>query len=232
MTKRCASLLFALLLSVAVAAPSFAQETAPPAMPAAGPPPAPVAWSNLSPDQQRLLSRFGSQWSTLPTARQRALAVDVTRRPRSGPATFPALAGFAARAAPRVAPALAEIPGAPAGRAGQGAREFPPLSAVAARAAADAARAVAQRQPRAASADDHARARAAAEAAAARRGPASGAAPPAPLILRRRRTARPHRDRTVAHVHAPGRHLEPVLVPAAARLDVGEEGGCVGAQHF
>src|SRR5580700_6442447 len=74
MTKRCASLLFALLLSVAVAAPSFAQETAPPAMPAAGPPPAPVAWSNLSPDQQRLLSRFGSQWSTLPPARQQALA--------------------------------------------------------------------------------------------------------------------------------------------------------------
>jgi hypothetical protein len=73
MTKRCASLLFALLLAVGAAAPSFAQQTAPPAMPAASAP-APVAWSNLSPDQQRLLSHFGSQWSTLPPARQQALA--------------------------------------------------------------------------------------------------------------------------------------------------------------
>jgi Protein of unknown function (DUF3106) len=66
------SLAVALLLGLAAltAAPSFAQEA-----PAAAPP-APVAWSSLSPVQQQLLSRsgFASQWSTLPPARQQALA--------------------------------------------------------------------------------------------------------------------------------------------------------------
>jgi Protein of unknown function (DUF3106) len=59
----------ALLAAVALAAgPSYAQE------PPAANPPAPVAWSSLSPDQQKLLSHFGSQWNTLPPARQQALA--------------------------------------------------------------------------------------------------------------------------------------------------------------
>src|SRR5215472_2048176 len=55
-------------------APSFAQQ--PPAAPAASvaAPPAGVAWSSLSSDQQRVLSQFGSQWNTLPPERQQALA--------------------------------------------------------------------------------------------------------------------------------------------------------------
>src|SRR6267154_722199 len=58
---------FALLL---VAALAFAQEA-----PAAGAnPPAPVAWSSLAPEQQKLLSQYGGQWNSLPPARQQALA--------------------------------------------------------------------------------------------------------------------------------------------------------------
>ena len=55
-------------------APSFAQQ--PPGAPAApvSAPPAGVGWSSLSPDQQRVLSQFGSQWNTLPPERQQALA--------------------------------------------------------------------------------------------------------------------------------------------------------------
>ena len=70
-------MLFALLL--AGAAPVFAQQepvapppSAPP--PAASAPAAPVQWTSLSPDQQKLLSRFGNQWCTLPPERQQALA--------------------------------------------------------------------------------------------------------------------------------------------------------------
>jgi hypothetical protein len=59
---------FALLLLAA--APAFAQEA-----PAAGAnPPAPVAWSSLAPEQQKLLSRYEGQWNSLPPARQQALA--------------------------------------------------------------------------------------------------------------------------------------------------------------
>src|SRR5207248_7756235 len=56
----------ALLLA---AAPATAEE--PPA-PAAGPA-APIAWSSLTPMQQKVLSRFGSQWNSLPPERQQAL---------------------------------------------------------------------------------------------------------------------------------------------------------------
>ena len=59
---------------MAAGAPSFAQQ--PPGAPAApvSAPPAGVGWSSLSPDQQRVLSQFGSQWNTLPPERQQALA--------------------------------------------------------------------------------------------------------------------------------------------------------------
>lgn len=69
MTRRLhAAWLAVVLIALATgAAPAFAQE-------AAGAPPAPVAWSSLSPDQQRLLGRFGEQWNSLPPARQQALA--------------------------------------------------------------------------------------------------------------------------------------------------------------
>jgi hypothetical protein len=66
MTNKLYSLLLALLVAVAV--PAFAQD-APPANP-----PAPVAWSSLSPPQQQLLSKFGGQWASLPPGRQQALA--------------------------------------------------------------------------------------------------------------------------------------------------------------
>ena len=60
--------IFGLLLLAA--APAFAQEA-----PAPGAnPPAPVAWSSLSPEQHKLLSRFGGQWNSLPPSRQQALA--------------------------------------------------------------------------------------------------------------------------------------------------------------
>src|ERR1700730_18751378 len=68
MTNRWRACIFALLLLAA--APAFAQEA-----PAPGAnPPAPVAWSSLSPEQQKLLSRFGGQWDGLPPSRQQALA--------------------------------------------------------------------------------------------------------------------------------------------------------------
>jgi hypothetical protein len=62
------SLLLALLMAAAL--PAFAQEL--PAAPSS--PPAPVAWSSLSPPQQQLLSKFSGQWGSLPPARQQALA--------------------------------------------------------------------------------------------------------------------------------------------------------------
>ena len=68
MSNRWRACIFALLLLAA--APAFAQQA-----PAPGAnPPAPVAWSSLSPEQQKLLSRFGGQWDGLPPARQQALA--------------------------------------------------------------------------------------------------------------------------------------------------------------
>jgi len=74
-----------LVTAVAAGAPCFAQQPPPadvqppPAQPLPAEP-APVArspgvaWSNLSPEQQRLLSNFGGQWNTLPAERQQALA--------------------------------------------------------------------------------------------------------------------------------------------------------------
>ena len=71
MNERLRSLVLVALLALgaALATTSFAQE----APPAAGPP-QPVAWSSLSPNQQRLLAQFGSRWDTLPPGRQQALA--------------------------------------------------------------------------------------------------------------------------------------------------------------
>lgn len=70
MNNRWRSLALALLIACGwgLAAPSWAQEEP------AGPPAAPVPWSSLSPEQQRLLSSFNSQWNSLPPARQQALA--------------------------------------------------------------------------------------------------------------------------------------------------------------
>ena len=61
-------------LLLAAAAPAFAQE--PPAAPAAAPaaPAGPVAWSSLSPEQQRVLGSMSNQWGSLPPERQQALA--------------------------------------------------------------------------------------------------------------------------------------------------------------
>ena len=68
MSNRWRACIFALLLLAA--APAFAQEA-----PAPGAnPPAPVAWSSLSPQQQKLLSRFGGQWDGLSPSRQQTLA--------------------------------------------------------------------------------------------------------------------------------------------------------------
>jgi Protein of unknown function (DUF3106) len=68
MTSRARSWVLAALVACAVVlAPAFAQE--PPAAPAG-----PVSWSSLSPDQQRLLSKFGNDWNSMPPARQQALA--------------------------------------------------------------------------------------------------------------------------------------------------------------
>ena len=71
MNDRLRSLMLVALLALgtALATTSLAQE-APPAASS----PQPVLWSSLSPDQQRLLARFGNQWSALPPARQQALA--------------------------------------------------------------------------------------------------------------------------------------------------------------
>ncbi len=59
-------------LLLAATVPAWAQET--PAAPAPGNPPAPVAWSSLSPEQQKLLKNFSGQWGSLPPSRQQALA--------------------------------------------------------------------------------------------------------------------------------------------------------------
>ena len=58
MTKYLYSLLLALLMAAAL--PAFAQDL--PATPST--PPAPVAWSSLSPPQQQLLSKFGGEWNS------------------------------------------------------------------------------------------------------------------------------------------------------------------------
>ena len=67
MIRRWHSLLLLLLLA---ATPAFAQSErgAPPESAQA------VPWSSLSPDQQKLLSRFGNQWNNFPPERQQALA--------------------------------------------------------------------------------------------------------------------------------------------------------------
>ncbi len=73
MSNRRSALICTLLLlaqPLVAAAPAWAQEPA--AEP--GTPPAPIAWSSLTPEQQRLLGNYGAQWSTLPPARQQALA--------------------------------------------------------------------------------------------------------------------------------------------------------------
>ena len=193
MNNRWRSLALAVLLSVAAAAaaPSMAQEA----------PPAPAAslrrpWRGRA---SRPISRGCCRFTASGTrcrrrgsggcARQRALARHVGRAARPGARAFYALALTAARATPGAAQPLAEVPGAVAGREGQRAPEFPPLSAAAARAAPDAARAVAQRHPRTASADDRARARAAHEACRGAAWPAT--ASPAPLNRQRGRNS-PH----------------------------------------
>jgi uncharacterized protein DUF3106 len=67
------------LAAMTATVPGFAQQPpGPPPLPAdsAGPAPAQpgVTWSQLSPEQQRVLSGFGTQWNTLPPERQQALA--------------------------------------------------------------------------------------------------------------------------------------------------------------
>src|SRR5205085_1197024 len=52
--------------AVAQQGPAVAQQ----APPAGATPPAPVAWSRLAPEQQKVLSRFAAQWDSLPPARQ------------------------------------------------------------------------------------------------------------------------------------------------------------------
>ena len=64
------ALLLTGMLSAGVCAPVHAQAVNPPA----AAPAAPVPWSSLSPDQQRLLSRLSGQWDQLPPQRQQALA--------------------------------------------------------------------------------------------------------------------------------------------------------------
>ncbi|MGB6605320.1 MAG: DUF3106 domain-containing protein, partial [Steroidobacteraceae bacterium] len=71
---RFAPVMLAMCALLLGAAPVLAQEPPPvPAAPAAAPA-APVPWSNLSPEQQRLLGPVASQWNSLPPARQQALA--------------------------------------------------------------------------------------------------------------------------------------------------------------
>jgi hypothetical protein len=70
MNKYLRALLLAVLIGSATltAMPVLAQEE-----PAAAPA-APVPWSSLSGEQQKLLGSFGSQWNSLPPERQQALA--------------------------------------------------------------------------------------------------------------------------------------------------------------
>jgi hypothetical protein len=70
MSKRYAALMCTLLLTAAV--PAWAEEPPGAAAPASSP--APLAWSSLSPEQQKLLRNFSGQWGSLPPARQQALA--------------------------------------------------------------------------------------------------------------------------------------------------------------
>ncbi|MBS0365800.1 MAG: DUF3106 domain-containing protein [Proteobacteria bacterium] len=56
---------------LAVGTPVLAQQSAEPAAQA---PAAPITWSSLAPEQQRLLSGFNGEWKNLPPARQQALA--------------------------------------------------------------------------------------------------------------------------------------------------------------
>ena len=66
-----------LVVLLAAATPSFAQQTPPPPPPPSAPaqaPAQPVQWSSLSSDQQKLLGKFSSNWSSLPPERQQALA--------------------------------------------------------------------------------------------------------------------------------------------------------------
>src|SRR5437763_56274 len=104
---------------------------------------------------------------------------------------LPALSVAAARAAPRAAQPMGEVPVAAAAGADEGAGEFSQIQAAAAGAPPDAARAMAQREPRPAPGDDPSGARAAAEArggASAGGAPGQGAASAAPLIISRRRS--------------------------------------------
>jgi hypothetical protein len=61
---------------LASAAPCFAQLPPPEAAPTprAMSPPAPVPWSSLSSEQQRVLGPMGKEWNSLPPERQQALA--------------------------------------------------------------------------------------------------------------------------------------------------------------
>jgi hypothetical protein len=65
-----------LMVLLAAAAPSFAQQPTQPAAPAQVPGQSTqaVPWSSLSGEQQKLLGKFGDSWNTLPPERQQALA--------------------------------------------------------------------------------------------------------------------------------------------------------------
>lgn len=73
-SRACWLALTTVVAMAGASAPSFAQQPPPAPVAPLAAPPAGVAWSSLSPDQQRVLSQFGSQWNTLPPERQQTLA--------------------------------------------------------------------------------------------------------------------------------------------------------------
>jgi Protein of unknown function (DUF3106) len=71
-SKGWCSLIAAALLAGAV--PAFAQQPQNAPQGGAQAPAQSVPWSSLSPDQQKLLGKFGGNWNSLPPERQQALA--------------------------------------------------------------------------------------------------------------------------------------------------------------
>ncbi len=116
---------------------------------------APTPWSGLSPEEQKVLSRYSESWNSLPAEQQqrllrgtrRWLAMTPEQRAEGAGALF-TLEGPDARAEGTGAQALAQVPRAAAGSAGAGARQLSPLQEAHARAAPAPARALAERHAR------------------------------------------------------------------------------------
>src|SRR6185312_5651615 len=172
---------------------------------------------------------------------QPAVVVDVTAAEGARFAALPEVSFAAPAAEGDGAAAMAEIPLVASRAAVRGPRQLPEVPLPAPAAAAAIASALEWRHTRRAAADAAEHARAAAESARTA-GDAADAAPAATGRAAAAQVARPRREvslslfpahapydhRHVAHIHAPGRHLEPLLMPIAPRFHPSGPGSGVG----